>query len=896
MNLHPIDITIIVGYLIFCLLIGLIKFGKIKNIRDFTLGTQNFSTTVLVATTFATFIGSQQIFGNMAKVYELGLIFIIPLFLTPVRWYILAKFFAPNLDQFHKKKFMSLSEIMEYYYGKTGKWLCNFLSIILTIGVIAIAAIAIGYLLHYFVHIPKNLGMFIGVAVVTFYSAFGGIASVAFTDVFQFLIFFIALPISCFIGYQQNHGIENILQSLPPQHLSINKSDILLFLSFVFYILLPRTDIPFIQRALIAKDKKQLLTSFYSVSLLSIPILMVVTIIGLIVYKHAPNLSPNTIFYYYIDHYLGPGIKGLMIAGVLAVIMSTQDSFLNSVSALISRDICKTIWPSLTAKQELLIARIACIVIALISMSVVFLHQGIMEVIWFFENFWEPLITFPLLAGLLGIRINKKMFHILIFYSLSTITCVRLITGVFDTRSLVAGVLASILVLYIGNKKYKKQHPELKQSKISRIPLIIRLKNYLFTKEFSTQSLYIVTIILCAGLITGTGFLGIDHFTLLSSSFIGLAIICVLLLLSDVWKDKSDHYIFFIWQILFIACLVLIPSYFFVMNHFSILWTINLILSLVLFRTFTNKTKAITVGILGIILCYFVTKVYTPNFNITPQETKVLSLGYMLSVVISLVITIYQSRYVSKEVVRQLETKVDERTSELKKALYAKQEFLNKLNHEIRTPVHIISGLSENILTIWDKSSKDELRKYVKMISANNNRLIDFTSNILDLASIQQNKFTLKLEQNVDLIKIVKAAIQNAETLIAASGKKLMVKLVADKSMPLLTCDRVKVGQIISNLVNNSIKYSNHGRITVFLKKKTKNVEIQIVDSGIGIPKTEQKRVFEAFYESSRTKTSAEGKGLGLAIVKEFVLLHKGSIKIKDNIPQGTIMTVTLPL
>ncbi len=86
---------------IFCLVIGLIKFGKIKNIRDFTLGTKPFSTTVLIATTFATFIGSQQIFGNMAKVYELGLVFIIPLFLTPIRWYILAKVFAPNLDKFH---------------------------------------------------------------------------------------------------------------------------------------------------------------------------------------------------------------------------------------------------------------------------------------------------------------------------------------------------------------------------------------------------------------------------------------------------------------------------------------------------------------------------------------------------------------------------------------------------------------------------------------------------------------------------------------------------------------------------------------------------------------------------------------------------------------------------
>lgn len=896
MNLHPIDITIIAGYLVFCLIIGLIKFGKIKNIRDFTLGTKPFSTTVLVATTFATFIGSQQIFGNMAKVYELGLIFIIPLFLTPMRWYILAKVFAPNLNQFHQKKFMSLSEIMEYYYGKVGRWLCNFLSIILTIGVIAIAAIAIGYLLHYFVHIPKNLGMFIGVAVVTLYSAFGGIASVAFTDVFQFLIFFIALPVSCLIGYQQNSGIENILQSLPAHHLTINKADILLFLSFVFYILLPRTDIPFIQRALIAKDKKQLLTSFYSVSLLSIPILIVVTIIGLIVYKHTPNLESNTIFYYYIDQYLGPGIKGLMIAGVLAVIMSTQDSFLNSVSALISRDICKSIWPFITAKQELLIARIACIIIALISMSVVFLHQGIMEVIWFFENFWEPLVTFPLLAGLLGARISRQMFNVLIFSSLSTIICVRLITGIFDTRSLVAGVLTSIFILYIGNKQYKKQHPQLVQKKTKTESLTIKLKNSLFENRLSTQSLYLVTITLSVGLIIGTGFVGIEQFTLLNTSFLCLATACILLLLNDFWGYKTRNFVLFIWQILFLFCLILLPSYLLVLNKFNTLWAINLILSITLFATFTNKVRAIITGILGLIFCYLSTKFHVTNFVLTAQEMKIITFGYMLSIVISLVITIYQTKYVSKEIVRQLETKVAERTSELKKALYVKQEFLNKLNHEIRTPVHIISGLSENILNIWHKSSKEELKQYIEMIAKNNDRLIDFTSNILDLASINQSKFTLKLEKNVDLIKIAKDTIQNAETLIGASGKNLQINLKVKNDIPLIACDRVKVGQIISNLLSNSIKYSDKGKIEVLIAKSNKNIEIHVIDSGVGIPKDEQSKVFESFYESSRTKTSAEGKGLGLAIVKEFVQLHKGNIAVSNNKPQGTVIVVMLPL
>lgn len=896
MNLHPIDITIIAVYLVFCLIIGLIKFGKIKNIRDFTLGTKPFSTTVLVATTFATIVGAYQIVGNISKVYELGIVFIIPLLFRPLCWFVLAKIFAPNIEHFRKMNFISLSDIMDHCYGNTGRWLTNILSIIVTLGIVAAGGIAIGYLLNYFVNIPEFIGTILGITIISIYSAFGGINSVAFTDVFQFVIFFIALPLSFSIGYNDTGGIEHTFTSLPSSYITIDKNNIVLFFSFILYALIPIVEIPFVQRSLMAKNKKQFMSTFTGVALLLLPLLVIVSLMGLMTYKLASNINPDTAFYYFIDHYLGTGIKGLMIAAMLAIVMSTQDSYLNTTSSLISSDICKKLWPTLTDKQSLMIARLSCFIISGLALMIVFFKRSIMDIIWLVENFWIPLVTFPLLAYLLGTRINKRTFNIISLISLSAILVTRLLTGVFDTRSLVAGVISSLIALWLGNRTYKKQNPDLVQKKTKTGSLIVKLKNSLFENKFSTQSLYLVTITLGIGLVIGTGFIGIEQFTLLNSSFLCLATACILLLLNDIWGAKARNFVLFIWQILFLVCLILIPAYFLVLNKFNTLWAINLILSITLFSTFTNKVKSIMAGIFGILLCYFTISAYTPNFNVTLQEAKFISFGYMLSIVISLIITIYQTRYVSKEIVRQLETKVAERTSELKKALYVKQEFLNKLNHEIRTPVHIISGLSENILSIWDKSSKEELKKYIEMIAKNNDRLIDFTSNILDLASIKQSKFTLKLEKNVDLIQIAKDTIQNAETLIGASGKNLQIHLKVKNNIPLIACDRVKVGQIISNLVSNSIKYSEKGKIQVLITKADKNIEIQIIDSGVGIPKNEQSKVFEAFYESSRTKTSAEGKGLGLAIVKEFVHLHKGSIAVSNNKPQGTIIVVMLPL
>lgn len=895
MNLHSIDITIIAAYLLICLLIGFMKFGKIRNIRDYTLGTKPFTTSVLVATTFATFVGSKQIIGNIGKVYELGLVFIIPLFLTPVAWFIISKAFAPNLQKFHELKFMSLGDIMDHWYGKTGRIIANILSVFVVMSVSATSTIAIGYLLHYFVGIPELWGMVIGVSIVTLYSTFGGINSVAFTDVFQFIIFFIALPISCFIGYEKSGGIDDIIKSLPENHLNINSSNFWFFLSLIFYSISPYTGIPYIQRALIAKDKEQFKSTFVGVGFLFIPFLLVISLVGLLVYQFDSNLNSNVILYYFIDNYLSTGIKGLMVAGVLAIIMSTQDSYLNTVSAVIARDFFKYFWCSISEKQELLIARLACIFISMLSIILVFFKLNIIDIIWLSQNFWMPLVTFPLLGGLFGVRISKKTFHVLILVSLASTIIVRSFTGAFDTRSLVAGVIASILVLYIGNKKYKKQHPELVQKKTLSESLTIRLKRSLFSGELPTQSLYIVTVILCAGFIIGCGFLGFQQLNVFNVTFVCISTILLLLLLSDMWS-LANKVTLCIWQFTFIVSFVLLPSYILVVSGFSILGILNFILSLVLFSVFTNRTKAILLGCVGIVLSYFVKVQGILVIDSELIDTKKLFLLYTVLIVVSLAVTIYQSKYVSQEVVKQLEKKVAERTSELKKALYAKQEFLDKLSHEVRTPIHNIIGIASGLSDGWMKYSEKERKKYVDMVSENADRLMNYTSNILDLASIKQNKFILKKKDGVNAVNIAEEMVGNANALILARNKKLKIKLEVQNSVPLVSCDPIKFGQILSNLLDNAIKYSDKGEIFIELKKKTSQLVLQVSDFGIGIPEAEKGKIFEAFYESSRTNTNAEGKGLGLAIVKEFVSLHNGTIKVEDNQPKGSVFIVELPL
>jgi solute:Na+ symporter, SSS family len=891
-----IDIIIVASYMLFCLVIGLFNYGKIKNIRHYTLGTKSFPTAVLLATTFATAIDARQIIGNMTKVYELGLVFMLPLFFIPISWFILAKVFSSNLETFHKHKFISLSDIMEYWYGKPGRWTTTIANIILAIGITAISAITIGSLLHYFLNISETTGMLIGLIIVTSYSFFGGIMSVAFTDVFQFLIFFVALPVACFIGYQDTGGIKNIWSSLPDTHLQINKGNIILFISFAFYALIPNSGVPYIQRALIAKDKEQFLQTFMSVAILLIPLLIIICLIGLITHYNSPDIAHNKILYHFVDQYLPIGIKGLLITGLLAVIMSTQDSYLNSTSVLIAHDICKQIWPSLTNKQELLIARISCIVIAIASTSLIFFSKGIIETFWLVCNFLDPIVTVPMIAGLIGVRINKKYFMTMVVLSLTTIISIRLITGTFDTRSLVVGMITSALVLYLLHKKHKKKTLFFLPT-INLNLLFNKLNARTLSNSFSIASLYKVGIVICLNLGLGIFFTNLSSANILNCSFAVIVSLLILLLLNDLWNYNLKKYSNNIWKFSLIVSLVFIPSYIMFSSDFYIFWLCNFALSITLFIAMSDLVIGIMFASIATSVSYLLSQIFYIDRNLIATEFATISCSATL---IAIVIQIYNSRSIAKtihkKIMHELEDIIRERTGELKQSLNIKEEFLNKLNHELRTPLSVMINTSDCIYQSWDKISDKDKKKFLKDIVDNRDRFEAYTSNILDLADLKQCKFKLNIKPKIDLVQLSKTTIKKATQFILEQDKNLKIELeVKNSNSKIINCDENRIDQVLFNLLLNSIKYSNHGIIKVSINAVKDAVEISVSDEGIGIPDNEKSKIFAPFFEGSRTKSPAEGKGLGLSVAKQIIVLHKGYIRVENNNPKGTIFTFILP-
>ncbi|WHQ46477.1 MAG: sodium:solute symporter family protein [Candidatus Midichloria sp.] len=461
-NIHIIDISIIILYFIVCIGVGLYKSKSIKTLQEYTLGGRNFSDLVIVTTLFATHIGASSTIGVVEKVYVLGIFFVVNSLIEPLfMWLVTMKIYAGNIDQF--VGCISVSDIMGKLYGKIGKWVTNITAVFLSIAVVTLQSTAMGYLLHYFFLIPVHHGIITSTLTLALYSAFGGIRAVAYTDVFQFMILVVAIPAACFIvyGMESGGGImhwHKVFDQLPKEMLTldINKENIGLFLSLIFYEFLPQTEGTFIQRFLLSKNSGQLIRCLKAVIPLNIFFSITICLISFFIKAKAPDIDPNTAFVHFIANYLIVGIKGLVIAGLLAVIMSTADSWLNTTSVLVTHDIIRRLI-SLNEKQALIIARCSTFVIAILAILLSLSGKGVIELEWIGGNFWMPIIIVPLSAGFLKFRTNSKSFIASTTLAIA-FTCISgYIVGDFATISLMCGMIGSTIGLFGMHHLQKSQ-------------------------------------------------------------------------------------------------------------------------------------------------------------------------------------------------------------------------------------------------------------------------------------------------------------------------------------------------------------------------------------------------------------------------------------------------------
>lgn len=248
--------------------------------------------------------------------------------------------------------------------------------------------------------------------------------------------------------------------------------------------------------------------------------------------------------------------------------------------------------------------------------------------------------------------------------------------------------------------------------------------------------------------------------------------------------------------------------------------------------------------------------------------------------------------YSSSDEVGQLGKAINSLTVELKQYRDSRQNFLASISHELRTPITYIEGYSN---ALKNRLYKDEKEKtmYLETINRATKQLKGLINDLFDLSKMDINQFQL-IKQQVDINEIAQAVILKVR--LRAEEKNVDIIFQTNRDKAYLYADALRFEQILSNLIENAIRYTENGKIVLSVEKNSNRINLRVTDTGKGIPEKELPFIFDRFYrvEQSRSRQHG-GSGLGLSIVKRLVELHGGDIQVRSIVGKGTEFIISIP-
>jgi signal transduction histidine kinase len=226
-----------------------------------------------------------------------------------------------------------------------------------------------------------------------------------------------------------------------------------------------------------------------------------------------------------------------------------------------------------------------------------------------------------------------------------------------------------------------------------------------------------------------------------------------------------------------------------------------------------------------------------------------------------------------------------------------KSEFLANMSHELRTPMNSILGYTEVLLMGIDGELTKDMEEDVQAIFENGQQLLRLINDILDLTKIEAGRMTLTMEI-VDVAPLLDDSKVNNLGLLHKRKTPVEILIEADEDLPFITADRVRIGQVLNNLVSNAVKFTDEGTITLrAYQVDEERICIEVEDTGMGIAKEDQGKLFERFRQVDGSSTrKAEGTGLGLAITRHLVAMHGGELALTSELGKGSKFSIYLPI
>ena len=442
------DHIIIIAYLAMILLLGVWSGRGMKSLKDFSVSHRSYGSLIIFATLSASFIGGGFSTGNAADVFTFGIANIVALWGFSLKEILVARYIAPRMDNFPDA--ISAGDIMEQGYGKAARVITGFFSIIVCAGIVGAQVKAMGIIFNVFLDIRQIWGILIGCGIVIAYSTAGGMRAVVLTDVIQFCVLAVGIPAALVFGIVKCGGISAIREAVPAAHLSIPPANMTIyaFLSLFLTFLFGETLVPpYVQRLCMGKDAAHTARGTMLSGIFSIPFFAITGAIGLVALTLDSKMEADLAMPNVIRTALPIGVRGIVIAGVISIVMSSADSFLNGAAASCVNDLIKPLRKSpLSDRQGLLLAKLTNCAVGVLAVIFAVKIEGVLGVLKYSYNFWAPTIVVPLAAVLLGVRVTKSAFLAGIFAGVAGVLIWDvLLDSPYDIHGLVVGAICNLI-------------------------------------------------------------------------------------------------------------------------------------------------------------------------------------------------------------------------------------------------------------------------------------------------------------------------------------------------------------------------------------------------------------------------------------------------------------------
>ena len=443
------DLLLFIGFLTLNLIIGLAVGRKVNTVRDFAIGKKDFSTATVTSTIVATWVSGSLMFTTLSQTYSTGLHFVIAVMGGSLGLLIIGQILAVRMGEFMNN--MSIAEAMGDLYGAPVRLVTAISGILMGIGLLAIQFQIISKVITLFTNIEGVPVTIAAAVIVIIYSAFGGIRSVTITDVLQFIVFSIFIPILILVvwnGIREPKAVVHTLTNNPLFNLKKIVGWNYQFMSTIglmLYLAIPAINPPSFQRIAMAKDTLQVKKAFTYTAGLTLLICLFMAFLGILLLSHNPNIEPSKLVNYMIDHYSYKGLRGLIGIGIVAMAMSTADSYLNASAVLGINDFMKAIRPGWGATVWKI--RLFSIFLGICGLWLALSTNDILKLTLMAGSMYMPVVTVPMLLAIFGFRTNQRCVLIGMGAGIVTVICWNKFLSHIGMNNIPPAMVANLLFL-----------------------------------------------------------------------------------------------------------------------------------------------------------------------------------------------------------------------------------------------------------------------------------------------------------------------------------------------------------------------------------------------------------------------------------------------------------------